>query len=135
MKYTFNASDVRCNGVGGFGFQPAMKSKDLIKRIIKEVREELGTDAIFETIVAENQRDDFFAGRRFTDVDDVVARLATGLGEWSCDKLGRSAELIEMNVRAILETITKEDAITIVIDAHRDCAGADHWYEFEKDWG
>ena len=37
----FNAREVRCNGVGGFGFQPAMKSKDLMKKIIEEVREKL----------------------------------------------------------------------------------------------
>jgi hypothetical protein len=134
MKYTFKASEVRCNGIGGAGFQEAMKSKDLIKRIVEEVREKIGTDAIFEKIVAENPRDDFYAGRRFTTVDDVVSRLATGLGNWSFDKLG-SKELVEMNVRAILETISEDDSITIVIDAHRDCAGADHWYEFEKDWG
>jgi hypothetical protein len=133
MKYTFKANEVECNGVGGPGYASAMKSKDLIKRIVEEVREKIGTEAIFETIVAENPRCNFYAGSRFTTVEEVVFRLATGLGNWSWNKLGNK-ELVEMNVRSILETISVDDSITIVIDAHRDCADADHWYEFERCW-
>ena len=48
----------------------------------------------------------------------------------------------------IFELITKDETndyyrghrfeeveVTVVVDACRDCAGADHWYAFEKDWG
>jgi hypothetical protein len=28
-----------------------------------------------------------------------------------------------------------EEKVTLVADACRDCASADHWYTFEKDWG
>ena len=28
-----------------------------------------------------------------------------------------------------------EEKVYMVLDALRDCASADHWYTYEKDWG
>ena len=134
MEYTFKAKEVQCNGVGGAGYQAARKSQDLIEKIVVEVREELGLNEIWSRIIAADPNSDYHQGSRFNYVDNVTSRLISGLGTWSWNKF-KNEELVEMNVRHILETITKEDAITIVVDAHRDCAGADHWYTFEKDWG
>lgn len=134
MNYTFNASEVHCNGVGGSGYRAAAKSKDLIEKLVVEVREELGLNEIWSRIIAADPNGDYHQGNRFNYVDKVTSRLITGLGEWAWKKF-ENQELVEMNVKHILETITKEDAITIAVDAHRDCAGADHWYTFEKDWG
>lgn len=133
MNYTFNASEVRCNGLGGPGARAARKSHDLIEKIVNEVREELGLNEIWSRIVAADPKGDYHQGSRFNYADNVTSRLVTGLGEWAWKKF-ENEELVEMNVKHILETITKEDAITIVIDAHRDCASADHWYTFEKEW-
>jgi len=134
MEYTFKANEVHCNGIGGGGYQAALKSKDLIEKIVVEVREELGLNEIWSRIIAADPNGDYHQGSRFNYVDGVTSRLVTGLGEWAWKKF-ENEELAEMNIKHILETITKEDAITIVVDAHRDCAGADHWYTFEKDWG
>lgn len=134
MEYTFKANEVHCNGIGGGGYQAARKSKDLIEKIVVEVREELGLNEIWSRIIAADPNGDYHQGSRFNYVDDVTTRLVTGLGDWAWKKF-ENEELAEMNIKHILETITKEDAITIVVDAHRDCAGADHWYTFEKDWG
>ena len=131
--FKFNASEVICNGVGGNGYSAAYSLKEQIKEIIVNVREELGTEAIYDTIVAQNPNEDFYAGRRFNDADSVVSRLVSGLGNWAWKNF-ESDELVEMRILNILETISKDDAKTIVIEAHRDCAGADHWYTFEKEW-
>ena len=135
MNYTFKASEVKCNGLGGYGYQPALKSKDLIEKIVIDVREELGLNEIWSKIISADPKGDYHQGTRFNYVRNVTDRLVTGLGEWAYKQFGNEPELIEMRVRNVVETITKEDAITIVVDAHRDCAGADHWYTFEKDWG
>jgi len=133
MNYTFNANEVHCNGVGGYGYQAALKSKDLIKDLVLQVRRDLGTDKIFNSILEKDPHGDYHQGSRFIESDNVVSRLATGLGNWAWNKF-ENKELVEMNIKHILETITKEDSIIIVIEAHRDCASADHWYTFEKDW-
>jgi hypothetical protein len=46
-----------------------------------------------------------------------------------------SDELIEMHVGAVLNNLTIDEKVYMVLDALRDCASADHWYTFEKDWG
>lgn len=134
MKYTFKANEVHCNGIGGYGFQPAMKSKDLIESTILKVRLDLGIDKIWDMIIEANPDNDYHQGSRFNTIDTLVYRLATSLGDWAYKAFGNELELIEMRVRNILETISYNDAITIVVDAHRDCAIADYWYSFEKDW-
>ena len=132
--FKFNASEVICNGIGGNGYAAVYKLKHQIKEIVLSVRKELGTENIYNTIIEQNPNEDFYSGRRFNDPDSIVSRLVSGLGNWAWKDF-ESDELVEMRVLNILETISKEDAITLVIDAHRDCAGADHWYTFEKDWG
>ena len=132
--FKFNASEVICNGVGGNGYSAVYKLKDQIKELVVGVREDLGTEIIYNTIIEQNPHEDFYVGSRFNDIDSVVSRLVTGLGNWAWKDF-ESDELVEMRVLNILETISKEDATTIVIDAHRCCASADHWYTFEKDWG
>jgi hypothetical protein len=133
MNYTFNASEIQCNGVGDYGYQAALKSKDLIESTILQVRSDLGLDEIWNRITTAHPNADYHQGSRFNDIDRLTARLATGLGNWAWNKF-ETEELVEMNVKHILETISYDDAITIVVEAHRDCADADHWYTFEKEW-
>lgn len=130
----FKASEVKSNGIGGAGYQGALKSKDKIQKIVEQVREKIGLDAIWKEVNGENDRGPYYAGSRFNSVEDVTYRLVSALGNWSYKNV-QDELLVEMNVKFIAETISEEDAITIVIDAHRDCASADHWYTFEKDWG
>ena len=134
MNYTFKAEEVKCNGIGSYGYQAVNRSIDLILKHINNVREELGLDEIFNMAVKKEDTFDLHPGSRFKDPETVAARLVTGLGNWGFKTFGEQPELIEINVKHILETISKEDAITIVVEAHRDCAGADHWYTFEKQW-
>lgn len=134
MKYTFKANEVQCDRIGGGGFQAAFKSMDLIKEMAIQVREELSLDQIWKMILEADPDGDYYRGSRFNHVDDVSSRVATGLGNWAYNKF-ENEELTEMYIRNILETINKEDATTIVVDAHRACARTDHWYTFEKDWG
>jgi hypothetical protein len=42
--------------------------------------------------------------------------------------------LTEMYVGGLFSRLTYEEKLILVVDAARDCAGADHWYTFEKDW-
>lgn len=134
MNYTFNANQVSCNGVGGFGYRAAMKSKDLIESIILQVRLDLGLDELWSRIITADPTGDYHQGTRFNELDNIASRLATGLGDWAWNNKFKTDDLIEACIKHILETISYDDAITIVVDAHRDCAEADHWYTFGKDW-
>jgi hypothetical protein len=39
-----------------------------------------------------------------------------------------------MHLGAILNNLTFEEKVILVVDACRDYAGADHRYTFEKEW-
>ena len=129
----FNVNEVRCNGVGGSGYQAVLKHKDAIQEICQDVRDLIGIEKLWELATAEHDVD-YHQGTRFNSVEDNTYRLVTGIANHVSEYIPTS-ELIEMHVGAILPMLTMEEKVTLVADACRDCAGADHWYTFEKDWG
>lgn len=132
MKH-FKASEIHCNGIGGYGYQAARQHSETILGIVKEVRNNLGIDAIWQKIMELDGQGDYHQGRRFLDIESNATRLITGLGNY-CYSYLESEELIEMHLGAILSNLTLEEKTILVVDACRDCAGADHWYTFEKQW-
>ena len=129
----FNVNEVRCNGVGGSGYQAVLKHKATIQEICQEVRDLIGIEKLWELATVESNVD-YHQGTRFNSVEDNAYRLITGIAKHVSEYIPTS-ELIEMHVGAILTMLTMEDKVTLVADACRDCASADHWYTFEKDWG
>jgi hypothetical protein len=133
MTNQFNVNEVKSNGVGGQGYQAVLVHKDAIVEICKEVRDLLGLDKIFE-LITKDDTNDYYRGHRFEEVDNNAHRLISALAR-HCSTYLNDDTLIEMHIPAVLKTLTTEDKVTLVVDACRDCAGADHWYAFEKDWG
>ena len=129
----FKASEVKCNGVGGHGYQAVLKHKDEILEICQDVRDLIGIEKLWELATVEPNVD-YHQGTRFNSVEDNAYRLITGIANHVSEYIPTS-ELIEMHVGAILPMLTMEEKVTLVADACRDCASADHWYTFEKDWG
>ena len=135
----FNYKKIECNGVGGYGYQAVQNHKDAIQEICQEVRDLLG-DTLWDKMMEhskETGRDDslgYYAGRRFSDVEDNSYRLISGIAKHVYSYM-QDDNLIEMHVGAILPMLTMDEKVYMVLDALRDCASADHWYTFEKDWG
>lgn len=129
----FKASEVKCNGVGGHGYQAVLTHKDAILEICQDVRDLIGIEKLWELATVEPNVD-YHQGTRFNSVEDNAYRLITGIANHVSEYIPTS-ELIEMHVGAILPMLTMEEKVTLVADACRDCASADHWYTFEKDWG
>lgn len=128
----FKVSEVKSNGIGGKGYQGVLIHKDAIVEVCQEVRDLLGLDKIFE-LITEDSTADYHRGHRFEEVENNAYRLISALAN-HCSTYLDSDELIEMHIPAVLKGLTTEDKVTIVVDACRDCASADHWYAFEKDW-
>ena len=103
----FNATEVKCNGVGGYGYQAALKHKSAITDIVNEVRHHLGLEAIWQKVIENNPNDDFHQGHRFLEVDSNVSRLVTGLANY-CYSYLKSEELVEMHLGAVLNNLTFE---------------------------
>ena len=133
----FNYKEIKCNGIGGRGYQAVLKHKDQIQAICQEVRDLLG-DKLWDKMIKQASEVDtyteYYAGSRYQGVEDNAYRLVTGIARQVSSYLD-SDELIEMHVGAILNNLTIDEKVYMVLDALRDCASADHWYTFEKDWG
>jgi len=129
----FNYKKIKCNGVGGYGYQAVLKHKDAILEICQDVRDLIGIEKLWE-LATVDPNVDYHQGRRFNSVEDNAYRLITGIAKHVSEYIP-SSELVEMHVGAILPMLTMEEKVILVADACRDCASADHWYTFEKDWG
>ena len=129
----FNYKKIKCNGVGGYGYQAVLKHKDAILEICQDDRDLIGIEKLWE-LATVDPNVDYHQGRRFNSVEDNAYRLITGIAKHVSEYIP-SSELVEMHVGAILPMLTMEEKVTLVADACRDCASADHWYTFEKDWG
>ena len=133
----FNYKKVECNGIGGYGYQAVFKHKDQIQAICQEVRDLLG-DKLWDKMIKQASEvdtyTDYYAGPRYNDVSSNATRLVTGIAKHVSTYL-KEDHLIEMHVGAILNNLTIDEKVYMVLDALRDCASADHWYTYEKDWG
>lgn len=133
-SFNFNAAEVACNGVGGYGYQAVLKYQSQVQAIVDEVTNEISREQLFE--LANSQTTEtwpLYPGSRFNSNQDLMYRLCTGLGNYLYEAF-ESNELVEMYVGALLDRLTKEEKTQLVVDAARDCASADHWYTFEKEW-
>jgi hypothetical protein len=133
----FNYKKIECNGIGGYGYQAVLKHKDQIQAICQEVRDLLG-DKLWDKMIKQASEVDtyteYYAGSRYNGVEDNAYRLVTGIAKHVSTYL-KDDLLIEMHVGAVLNNLTIDEKVYMVLDALRDCASADHWYTFEKDWG
>ena len=134
----FKVTEVECNGVGGYGYQAVLKHKPQIDAICQEVRDLLG-DKLWPSMIehaemVDKNHWDYHAGSRYSSVEDNGYRLVTGIAKHVSTYL-KDDKLIEMHVGAVLNNLTRDEKVYLVLDALRDCASADHWYTFEKDWG
>lgn len=132
--FKFIAKDVECNGIGGHGYGSAIKHRGLIQNIVDEVVNTIGRERLYELAIASgDDHRDYYAGHRFNSNEDLMYRLVSGLANYVYPKFDNE-ELAEMYLGAQLNMLSYEDKQTLVVDAARDCASADHWYTFEKQW-
>lgn len=131
--FEFVASEVRCNGVGGRAYQQVLNHKASLQEMVDETLSDITRDELFEMVVGTGEGYGLYMGPRFMSNEDIVSRLIGAIGTYAYSKLG-DEDLVEMYVGAQLNMMSYDDKLTLIVEAARDCASADHWYEYEKDW-
>lgn len=101
----------RCNGYGFGGPTLSDEAKDALIAVLPLARERF---RVFMTNESANGNREYYAGSRFNDDGSVFQRIEHAMDSES-------------------EVLTAP--MDWALDALRDCAGADHWYTFEKDYG
>jgi hypothetical protein len=132
---------IKCNGSSFAG--PVESSKHLLLTSIKLFRMRFSTEDIMSKIEA-IQTDDYYFGTRCGNDDTVYHRLASAITREAVKELYPEFQnysmqpdqilVLEGFIKAFTESLSGSEMDALIIDAFRDCASADHWYKFEKQW-
>jgi hypothetical protein len=129
----FNVSDVKCNGAGSYASLISEDNYNAIQTYVSVYRKvEDFRDLIVE--MAQKTKEDALFGSRCMNDRAITDRIATALGDYAMGKWENIEALAEMWINAQIAMFTGSTMTALVKDALRDCASADYWYAFEKDW-
>lgn len=92
--------------------------------------------------------DDYHEGRRFRSNSDVAGRLLSAIGGKIYSELRKSemykmettedytaiTEIVALEGEAFINSLSGSSLDFLISDSMRDCASADYWYTFEKQY-
>jgi len=134
-EFKFNVEEVVCNGITASAGSTLTKGNyQTLTTFLKTHFMMSPPDIILEELNDSNQiQSDWIVGRRVKDIDTVITRMVSGMFNYAQTKFN-NAELSGMWINSQIKMMTAKDIITIMEKALIDCATADHWYTFEKEW-
>jgi hypothetical protein len=130
---------IKCNGIS-YSY-PARLVAPTIETALSIFRMRFTTEEIFDMFPKNDL--DFYAGRRFLDNETVVTRISSALtAAASAEYFKKSSHeinendisVLEMSILAFVESLSGSEMDKLLVEGLRDCASADHWYTFEKQW-
>jgi hypothetical protein len=135
MNLEFNATEVKCNGIL-VGAVQSLTEDNISKLKVFLKTHFMMTDQA--TILQELEDsgiliEPWIVGRRVSDIDSIITRMASGLMKYATSKF-EDKLLAEMWINSQLDMMTAKQIITVMESALIDCATADHWYTYEKQW-
>lgn len=134
--FKFIAADVVCNGIS-IGAKSVLTEENYqtLSTFLKTHFMMSPQSVILEELNDSGQiQSNWMVGRRVRSVDDIITRMVSGMFTYAQTKFEKR-ELSEMWINSQIKMMTAADIITILEKALIDCATADHWYTYEKDWG
>ncbi len=128
------ALNVKANGISGRHSWPdTSKIKPIIETAISVYRLRHSTEDIFREISTLSPNEDFYAGVRFSNNETVATRIISALNE-AAFELSNDIDEAHQLIYDFINGINGKDMDIIILDSLMDCAGADHWYKYEKQW-
>lgn len=127
-------SDIKCNGIGMMS--PAKNVKPFITTAISLFRMRYSSDEIMEMLPGNG---DYYPGTRFKDDDRVADRLCSAITsaavkEYYKDGTEADPLILEGIIESFTNSLSGTEMDILILEALRDCAEADHWYKYEKQW-
>ncbi len=114
---------------------------DTIKIAVSLFRMRHTQEEIFDMF---DKNRDYHPGSRFDDDDSITTRICSALTREAIDTyfdkritinlMEHEALLMEGVIKSFVDSLSGSEMDIIILDGMRDCASADHWYTFEKDW-
>lgn len=91
------------------------------------------SDTIIEKLIQRNPKYDYHKGSRFYNNESIAIRICSGLVELAL-KFPNPNNTIEETIESFVYSLHGSLLDQIILEGIRDCASADHWYTFEKEW-
>jgi hypothetical protein len=129
-----DVTKVHANGISGRNPWPQVsRITPIIETALSVFRMRYSTDEILGQIANGDPYADLYAGTRFSNNDQVATRILSAVNEHAFT-LTDNAEEAHQIIYDFFENISGKEMDTLIFDGLRCCAGADHWYKFEKQW-
>lgn len=141
--FKFEAKEVICNGnIAGCARILTEENASTLRAFLKTHFMMAPQDVILKELEDSGVFDEnWIIGRRAGDIDEIINRIVSGLMSYGLRKFAENGgtykahrELAEMWINAQIKMMTAKDIITITESALIDCATADYWYTYEKQW-
>lgn len=136
MKVT----DIECNGVSWNSPAKTAIGQELLT-LIKLFRMRHSKQEIFDKFPEDNWG--YYAGSRTNDDESILYRCCSAIttaarNNKTWNPKGMSEDAQEALLTGVIggwwKTLSAKDIDYIIQDAFRDCASADYWYRYEKDY-
>lgn len=141
--FKFNVEEVSCNGIiGGCATVLSTENHNKLKTFINTHFMMTPKEVILQELEDSNLIEGrWMIGKRTQDTDQIINRVVSGLLTYGLHKFGQNGgtykahrELSEMWINAQVHMMTAQQIINLTEKALIDCASADHWYTYEKEW-
>ena len=134
-------TSIKANGIGWHS--PAHRIKSQLVTQIGLYKMRFTDKEIFSKFPDEGWG--YLQGRRYNTNEDVAVRIMSaivdqarkeyieenGASDMSSDNM---EILLEGIITAWFETLSASEIDILITDGLRECASADHWYTYEKEW-
>jgi hypothetical protein len=136
---TIDPKSIKANGISYYG--SVRKHIAFVENAIAVFR----LRYTYDDLVKKWPQDDYYEGRRFQNNEDVAARLLSAVSG-AVNQALREAGIEPYNEDNtatkdaialgdhFMSTLSGTDLNGLISDAMRECASADHWYTFEKEY-
>ena len=137
MKLT----DIKCNGESSLS-PSAELAAPYLQTAISVFRLRYTEKDILTAIHKLNPNGDYYFGIRCSNDSSIYYRIAIAISLTAYNELFKGIselskeqfETLQKYIVNFVESLNGSEMDALIIDAFRDCAEADHWYKFEKQW-
>ena len=135
MEINFNEikENIKVNGISFHSKNQA--AYNYIVTAIGLYRMRYNNTEIMKNIEALAKNDDYAMGRRFLDNEMVAVRLLSAINSsFRNVDVNLDEESGKKIVNTFVQSLSGQEMDAFILESLRDCASADHWYMYEKQW-
>jgi len=137
MNIEFIPSEIKVNGTASDRNEYVnVNTQSFIKTYLNTHLMLTPVELILEELIDSGFSEPVYIGERTKNVDTIMDRITSALSEYGQSQFEYGTEpiLIASWIEANVSKMFAKELINLIETAIIDCATADHWYTFEKEY-